>query len=388
MPPQRPILIAGAGIGGLTLALALARHGMSAAIIERAPALEEIGAGIQITPNAGRILDELGLGQALDTAGLRPDAIRLIDGRTGRAITHMPLGDAAENRWGAPYRLIHRARLQSVLANAVASAGVEIRLATELIDVAQTEDRVIVHVRNTRGDETVATPALIGADGLRSTVRARLGRPTPVFSGQVAWRAVAAVRTGNEAAVWLGPEAHLVTYPVEQRGTLNLVATAQGTSPDRGWGTPASTQEAGAAFSAWTPTIRQLIASAGPWLKWPLYELPQLSSWSEGRITLLGDAAHAALPHMAQGAAMAIEDAAVLANQLVRWPAEPKQAFTAYEKLRKPRVTAVQRTSRQNGQIYRMGGLMALARDTALRAMGPNRLMSRFDWVYGYRPDS
>ncbi len=381
MPAARPILIAGAGIGGLTLAISLAKKGVPALVVERAPRLDDVGAGIQISPNASRVLDRLGLGPDLDEAGVQPKAIRMIDGKSGAPLAQIPLGFAAERRWGAPYRMIHRAALQRILAAAAAKAGVEIRLGTELVDFAETEKGVVAHLRTRAGDDAIAAPALIGADGVRSLVRTRMGGETLRFSGQVAWRATVAVPARAETGVWLGPGAHLVTYPVDRAGTLNLVAVTKGSTPGDGWALPGDRDVLMRAFRGWALPVQKLLAAAEIWMTWPLYD--GSAARGSGVVTLLGDAAHPVLPHLAQGAAMAIEDAAVLARRLKDMP--PAQAFRAYELARRERTAAVQAAARRNGDIFRMSGPAAFARDAALRIMGSERLAARFDWVYGHR---
>jgi len=384
MPAARPILIAGAGIGGLTLAISMARRGIETAVIERAPRLEEVGAGLQISPNASRVLDRLGLGPELDEDGIHPDCIRLIDGHSGRPLAQIPLGFSAERRWGAPYRLIHRAHLQTILARAATDAGVPIRLGTELVDFDETGHGVAAHLRGPGGKKTVEAAGLVGADGTRSLVRTKLGGEAPRFSGYSAWRATVQLGGRRETGIWIGRGAHLITYPLDRSGTLNLVAVTRGAAKNTGYASPGRRDELLQAFADWAPPVQTLLKSAAAWANWPLYE-GGATKWSESAVTLIGDAAHPLLPHMAQGAAMAIEDAAVLAARLGDTPHNPLLAFRDYETARSKRIAAVQAASRRNGTIFRMGGPGAFARDTALRLMGQDRLMARFDWLYGYR---
>lgn len=384
MALTRPILIAGAGIGGLTLALLLARKGIKAVLIERAPRLEEVGAGIQLSPNASRVLDRLGLGPALDEAGVQPTHIRLIDGKSGAPLAQIPLGFAAERRWGAPYRLIHRAALQQILARAAEKAEVDLRLGTELVDFAATAKGVVAHLRSANVDESLGASALVGADGVRSRVRTRMGAPDLTFSGQVAWRATISLPSPLETGVWLGPGAHLVTYPIDHSGTLNLVAVTRGKLSSANWSQTGSRSELLAAFKGWAPPVQRLLDTADIWLTWPLFD-GRPAKIGEGRVTLIGDAAHPVLPHLAQGAGLAIEDAAVLAARLEEVPDDPAAAFRAYENERAARTASVQSAARRNGEIFRLSGVAAFARDAVLRVLGPERLMARYDWVYGYR---
>ena len=381
---KRPILIAGAGIGGLSLALLLARKGIKAVLVERAPRLEEVGAGIQLSPNASRILDRLGLGPALDEAGIQPARIRLIDGKIGTPLTQIPLGFDAERRWGAPYRLIHRAALQQILLHAAVKAEVDLRLGTELVDCAATAKGVVAHLRSTDIDESFGAGALVGADGVRSRVRTGLESVGVNFSGQIAWRTTVHLPAPLETSVWLGPGAHLVTYPIDRSGTLNMVAVTRGKESSNGWSQTGSRAELMAWFAGWSPQVRRLLETADTWLTWPLYS-GRPAKIGEGRVTLIGDAAHPVLPHLAQGAGLAIEDAAVLAARLEEFPDDPATAFRAYENERSSRTAAIQNASRRNGEIFRLSGAAAFARDTVLRFLGPERLMARYDWVYGYR---
>lgn len=387
MPAPRPILVAGAGIGGLTLAIALARRGFPALVLERAPKLDEIGAGLQLSPNASRVLDRLGLGPEIDEAGIQPDGIRMINGQTGRPVAHMKLGFATERRWGAPYRLIHRAKLQSILARAAVKEGLSIRLGTELLDFTETGDGVEARVRTNFGESTIAGAALVAADGVRSRVREVLGGPDLRFSGQIAWRAVLKGGARRETSLWLGPGAHLVTYPVDRSGALNVVAVTKGEAAGDGWATPGDGGRLAELFGGWAEPVRGLLHSVEGWVTWPLYDADGPPQWSAGPVTLIGDAAHPVLPHMAQGAALAIEDAAVLAARLAETPDDLAGAMRAYEAERTPRAMAVQTAARRNGEIFRLRGLAAKARDTALRLMGEERLLARFDWIYGYRAE-
>lgn len=385
MVQKHPILIAGAGIGGLTLALDLARRGMAVSVIERSPVLREVGAGLQLSPNASRILDALGLGPALDRAGTRPGAVRLLDGRSGKSIVSLPLGHTAEARWGAPYRVIHRADLQGILVEAAAAEGVTIQLGTELVDFAETDAGVLAHVRSIDGDETKTSAVLVGADGINSAVRRRLGGSAPEFSGQIAWRATLTMDSRNETGLWFGPGGHLVSYRLNSANLMNLVAVTAGSPSGDEWASPADPEELTRTFAAWAKPVRTLILAARPWTRWPLYDLKPTTLWGAGRVTTLGDAAHAMLPHLAQGAAMAVEDAVALGSLLAQSAGEPQTALRRYETSRQPRTAAAWSAARRNGRIYRMSGPAAFARDSAFKVMGAERLSARLDWLYSYR---
>jgi salicylate hydroxylase len=382
MSAKRPILIAGAGIGGLTLAISLARKRKPSIVFERAPVLEEIGAGLQLPPNASRLLDALGLGPALDEAGMRPGEARVLDGRGDRLLSSMPLGRDGEQRWGAPYRMIHRAALQKVLVAAAKKAGVDIRLGAEFIDYTETEKGVSASFRTADGTETFEGCALIGSDGVRSMVRAKLGGGDLVFAGHLAWRAVTKFSARNEVSVWLGPRAHLVTYPLDKSGLLNVVVCTPGSAnPDD---EHQNATRMRTLFRDWCSPVRTLIDASEFGAPWPLYD-GIAKCMGKGPVTLIGDAAHPILPHMAQGAALAIEDAALLAARLVNMPGDPAFAMRAYERERAERVTAVQTLSRRNGELFRMSGVGAMARNGVLRALGPKAMMTQMDWVYSYQ---
>src|ERR1700754_974524 len=223
----RPILIAGAGIGGLTLAIALAKRGIRSVVAERAPVLEEIGAALQLGANSSRLLEALGLGPAIDAAGIRPGDVRIMDGKNDRLITTMPLGAEGEKRWGAPHRVIHRAALQRILAEAAQADDLDLRLGLEFADHSESIDGVPAVFRSAAGNQTVAARALIGADGVRSAVRTKIGGGSLKFSGRVAWRATTKHSARAEITVWFGPGAHFLTYPLDKSGTLNIVAVTQ-----------------------------------------------------------------------------------------------------------------------------------------------------------------
>lgn len=388
------ILIAGAGIGGLTAALCLARAGFRVRLIERAEVLEEVGAGLQISPNASTVLRDLGLLPALAADALAPRAIHIRRARDGATLARLPVEDA-EARWGAPYLLVHRADLQRALVAAVVREP-DIKLETGISLAGFAEHENGVEIAALHGDVRVSYDAdgLIGADGLRSFVRARLsGAFLPDRAERVAFRAlveaerVAGALSAPESALWLGRKAHLVHYPLRGGKVINVVAVVDEpmTIDWRNfWSEPIEPRAVAARFAAFDPMIGDLIRGAKDWRRWPLVERPPLPQWCKGCIALLGDAAHPMLPFLAQGAAQAIEDAAALAQALSAHEAIPR-AFAAYEATRRARATRVQADSRRQATIYHLSGPAALARDLAMRAMGPQRLLKRYDWLYRTR---
>lgn len=388
-------LIAGAGIGGLTAALALGRAGFEVALFERAAVLEEFGAGIQLTPNATRVLATLDALESVRSRALAPRAIRILRGRDGACLSTLPLR-AAEARWGAPYLVIHRADLQRALVERIArepniklATGVEVGgLASDASGVTLGVKRGLVGLKE-RGD------FLIGADGLRSIVRERLGlggRDEALFSGRVAFRAqiesglVPAQMREPEVTLRLGAKAHLVHYPLRNGAVINIVAVIENgwraKKGDDPWDGEADRASLDRAFAPWAPEARALIACAREWRAWPLYDRTAIARFASERVALLGDSAHPLLPFLAQGAAQAIEDAGSLADCLKDAP-DPAEALAAYSRRRAPRAARVQAEARAQARLYHLSGPLALGRDIGMRALGPERLLKRYDWLYG-----
>jgi salicylate hydroxylase len=393
------IMIAGAGIGGLTAALALAQQGFRVMLFDQAEKLEEAGAGIQLAPNATRILTGLGLAGRLEASIVRPFAIRLRSGASGREIAVMPLDGAALESYGAPYWVIHRADLQKALtAAATDEPRITLTLDTALDDIATGKSSVRATVRRRGPGPTTADydgTMLIGADGLWSRLRTLLGDATaPRFAGRGAFRAIApaeqlpACDRQPVINVWFGAGGHVVHYPVRAGAAVNIVAVCGGGWQSTAWSTGAGRDEVLERFPApaWAPAIRNLLAAPERWQKWALYDRAPLRSWGVGPVTLLGDAAHPMLPFLAQGAAMAIEDAAVLARELVRSPDDRVAALRRYETARRPRTAHVQHAARHNDFHYHLHQPAAFVRDAALRTLSGRRLLAQYDWIYRWRP--
>jgi salicylate hydroxylase len=417
------VLIAGAGIGGLTAALALGHRGIGVTLLEQAEKLEEAGAGIQLSPNATRVLVNLGLAERLSAAIVEPSAIRVRSAPSGRDIATMRLGAAMLERYGAPYWVVHRADLQKALTEAIAeqpqitltlgatvdnftigragvSAGVSFPLpdrcpADAAHDGKNAMDRQSRGLRRDgAGRMDYHAAALIGADGLWSRLHALLGAgATPRFAGRSAFRAIipAAQLPPPERQpivnLWIGPDGHLVHYPVRAGAAVNIVAACGGRWQSSGWNTRVGRDELLERFppAAWAPA-RQLLAAPEHWQKWPLYDREPSTSWGQGPVTLLGDAAHPMLPFLAQGAAMAIEDAAVLARELARSPVDCAAALRSYESERRPRTARVQREARRNDFGYHLQQPAAFIRDVIMRALGGERLLAQYNWIYQWQP--
>lgn len=394
----RHALIAGAGIGGLTAALCLSRIGWRVTLLERAPLLEEAGAGLQLSPNASRILADLGVLSRLEGASLEPRAIRIRRGRDAALLALLPL-DKAEQTWGAPYCVALRTDLQRALIECVARApNILLLTGTAVAGFAAAGETVTVAAKQGLTSVKFEGDCLIGADGVQSFVRKRLLEPAADdlrFSGNEAWRAlVPAERVSRdllqpETNLWLGPDAHVVHYPLRGGTIVNLaviLGKAQNPQSKTGsktdsWSNSGDADFITQRFSKWHPLVRGLIENASNWQTWPLFEHAPLSGWTAGHIALLGDAAHPMLPFLAQGAAQSIEDAFALSDALAS-EGSIDRALAAYAAVRLGHTAKVQKASHQQGVIYHLAGPAAMTRDFAMRALGPNRMLARNDWLY------
>ena len=396
MASSRTVIIAGAGIGGLTAALTVARHGYRVVLLEQAERLEETGAGIQLSPNASRVLIGLGLRERLAPHVAVPQELTVANARSGRVLARAPLGAAAEQRYGAPYWIIHRGDLQSALREAVeANPDIALRLGARVDDFATHRDGVTVAAHSPRETIEERGVALIGADGLWSRLRGRLGHAAaPRFAGHTAWRALVpadavmgalSVTTIN---LWFGRGGHVVYYPVKGGRLINVVAIMRDDWREPGWSAPGLRNEILAGFHprAWRGPPREILCAADGWLKWALFDAAPLPYWSRGPATLLGDAAHPMLPFLAQGAAMAIEDAAELGQCMGQAIQDPAGAMRIYEQRRLARTARAQREARRNGVFYHGSVVPGFMRSLAIAAMGGERLISRYDWLYGWTP--
>jgi len=386
--PESQYLIAGGGIGGLTAALALARHDLTATVLERSDFRDESGAGIQLGPNATRLLERLGLLDAIEQVAFRPSAIFIFDGLSGKRLAEIPLGTYVEARYGAPYLTLHRADLHAALhAACKASETVTLSPRFDLTGVEETERRVNAIAAD---GQVAEAPALIGADGIWSQIRALIApKARLLFTGATAWRTL--LPRGElthpfdapVVSVWFGPNTHLVHYPVRGGKELNVVAVIEGGSDTRGWNQTGDAGVLRSAFVDWCTESKTLLEKAPSWRCWSLYRLTSLQSWTSGRVTLLGDAAHPVLPYLAQGAALAIEDAVTLAKCLKEFKGDALTAFPRYEAARKQRAARVAERSEQSGKHYHMAGALRVARNLMLRYRPGERLLGRFDWLYG-----
>ena len=390
------VVVAGAGIGGLTAALALARTGREVLVLERAAALNEVGAGLQLSPNACHCLAGLDVLETVRARAFEPEAIRIRSADNAGDLTRLPLGATVERRYGAPYLVVHRADLQQALFDAAnAEPSIEISFGQSIASVEQRGDGLPQVITNDTSGQRRSHEAslLVGADGVWSSVRNSIaGHETARFSGRTAYRAtvpsdMVSPDLLNETGLWLGSHAHLVHYPVRQGREFNIVAIVAENWTEQTWSAPADREALLQRFSGWAPEARELLATPDSWLKWALCGVPASGPWVSERTALLGDAAHGMLPFAAQGAAMAIEDAVVLASLLKSNETDIASALLTYERVRRPRVAKVQSLAQQNGKIYHLGGPLAFARNTVMRMTAPDRLAARMDWIYSWRPD-
>jgi salicylate hydroxylase len=387
------VVIAGGGIGGLAAAVACAQRGLPVQLLERAAQLSEVGAGIQIGPNVSRILQAWGLGAALAQVAAFPEQLQARDAQTGQVLGTLTLGARAQATYGAPYATIHRADLQGLLHRAAQSAGVDLLLGQTVQGWRGTEAGLQV---NTAQGLSLQARALIGADGVWSAVRQQLLGDAPArFTGHLAYRALVAQADlpahlrSDQVTVWMGPQLHVVHYPVRSGQWLNLVAIVHGVKPEQAddWDQAGHTQMLMQAMGAVGKDLHERLASVPAWRQWVLHDRAPMAGaheMSRGRVALLGDAAHPMRPYLAQGAGMAIEDAQALAQSLSTGSASVIQQLQAYAEQRWARNARVQARAIRNGRIFHAAGPVAWGRNLSMRLMG-ERLMD-VPWLYGGGP--
>jgi 2-polyprenyl-6-methoxyphenol hydroxylase-like FAD-dependent oxidoreductase len=385
------VAVVGAGIGGLSAAVGLRQAGFEVDVYEQAPRLTEVGGGINIGPNASRVLYRLGLGEALDREAVRPASTHQRRWQDGRTLQRAPLNPRCEEVYGAPHLTLHRADLLSIIAS---SFPIErVHLGHRLVGLTDKGDRVEAWFDD--GARATAD-VLVGADGIHSAVRAiLLGDEAPRFAGCVAYRGlvpferIADLELEIGSQSWVGPGGHLVHYFVARGRLLNFVGwTEHDTWNREDWTDRVTVAKALAAFGGWHPQVRRIIAAAETCFVWALFDREPLPRWSLGRTTLLGDACHPMYPFMGQGAAQSIEDGATLAACLVAGADDPAAALQRYERLRLPRVTRLQEMSRANKTRFHLpDGPPQEARDAEWARAG-DRSPEALRWLYGFDPSA
>jgi salicylate hydroxylase len=387
-----PVLIVGAGIGGLTCALSLLQRGIDVEVYEQATELREIGAGVQISANGTRVLNSLGLAHALDACSVRPDAKEIRHWRSGRTWKLFDLGVVSEQRYGAPYLFIHRGDLHRLLADAVQAHKPEaIHVGARCIGLESSAGAVRLRLEDGRSPQG---RLLIGADGVHSAVRAAVfGAARPEFTGLMAWRGVIprerlpAGRMPLAGTNWIGPGRHVVHYPLRRGELLNFVGVVERDDWQiESWTAQGTREECLADFAGWHGDVCRLIEAIDVPFKWALMTRAAMSRWSEGRVTLLGDACHATLPMLAQGAVMAIEDGIVLARCLAKYGADHETAFARYEAARLLRTTRVVDGSAENARRFHNPRLAdeGGAEDWIAAEWSEPKIEQRYDWLFTY----
>lgn len=389
---QTRVAIVGAGIGGLAAALALLRRGIEVRLYEQARELREVGAGVQITPNGSRVLIELGLEKELLRLGTRTRGKTNYLWNTAQSSPFMTLGDKASEQYGSPYLTFHRADLHGLLLAAVQAMRPDaVQLGTTCTSIRQTEDGVQLQFAD---GTNVVEQVVVGADGIHSRVRQALfGADNAEFTGCMAWRGLIPAEGIRGAidleggSMWLGPTAHIVTYPVRQGALLNFIGMVDRDDwHSESWTEAGTTEECLRDFEGWHPHVLQMVRNIAVPYKWALRVRAPLPQWTVGRVTLLGDACHSTLPFLSQGANMAIEDGLVLARCLSEDPQQPERALQRYESARRERTARITRNSaEQVGRVHNPElADPAAARQYIDREWSGARVDDRYKWIYGY----
>lgn len=382
-----PILIVGGGIGGLAAALALVRKGYRTHVLEQAPEFKEIGAGIQLGPNVFKLFDRLGLTERVSRIATFPPTLLMMDCITAEVVTRIPLGEEFLNRFHHPYALIHRADLLDVLVEACReSEAITLETSRKVTALRDHGNRVSV---STQEGPTYEGAALIGADGLWSTIRALLlhdGKPR--VSGHIAYRAVIPTEEVPEdmrwpdMAFWAGEKTHLVHYPIRAGKLTNLVAVFHSNRYEEGWDSYGDPAELHERFADKCEPVRRMLSKIETWRMWVLCDREPVKCWTRGRVALLGDAAHPMLQYLAQGGCMAVEDAMCLADQLGQTGGDFERAFQAYNQMRYLRTARAQLMARLYGEVYHASGVAREVRNQVLSQRTPQQAYDGLAWIY------
>jgi len=383
-----PVLIVGGGIGGLAAALALARKGMKSRVLEQAPEFKEIGAGIQLGPNVFKMFARLGLTEEVSRIAWFPDRLVMMDCVTATEVTRITLGEDFRAAFKFPYAVIHRADLhQAILEACRASGAVSLETTRKVTGVAERADGVTITLAD---GSTIDGAALIGADGLWSTIRQYVvGDGDPRVSGHIAYRAVLATEEVPETmrigsmVIWAGEKTHLVHYPLRGGELTNLVAVFHSNKYEEGWDSYGDPAELHERFAGTCAQVRTMLGKIEEWRMWVLCDREPINDWCRGRVTLLGDAAHPMLQYLAQGACMAIEDAVCLADKAVERQGDFASAFRDYNMQRYLRTGRVQIMARVYGEFYHASGVARELRNITLGARSQADGIAGMQWLYG-----
>ena len=385
---SQTVLVAGGGIGGLAAALALARRGFAVKVLEQAAEIGEIGAGVQLAPNAFAAFDALGVGAGARSRAVFTERMVMMDATDASLVGEIPLGPAFRERFANPYAVIHRADVhQSLLEGVRELAGIEVLTSTRALHLEQSADAVTVFDANGRAHRGTA---LVGCDGVKSAVRAQLVGDEVRVSGHVVYRAVVDAAefpqdlAWNAAAVWAGPNCHLVHYPLRGGEQYNVVVTFHSREAES-WGVrEGSRDEVLSYFDGVCERARQLLHLPKSWKRWATADREPIDHWSHGRVTLLGDAAHPMLQYLAQGACMALEDAATLGEALRATGDDLVEAFALYQRSRVARTARVVLMTREMGRLYHARGVERLVRNDLWKGRPPERFYDALEWLYGW----
>jgi 2-polyprenyl-6-methoxyphenol hydroxylase-like FAD-dependent oxidoreductase len=383
-----PVIVAGGGIGGLAAALALSLGGTAVTVLEKASVLGEIGAGIQLGPNAFNCFDALGIGDAARAMAVFIDSLRLMDAMSAEEIARIPLDAPFRARFGNPYAVVHRAELHKVLLTACeAQPGISFRIGSEVVRYEQDGGTITAFLRT---GATVRGRALIGADGLWSNIRRQIvGDGAPHVSGHTTYRSVIPTEhmpedlRWNAATLWAGPKCHIVHYPLSGWRVFNLVVTYHNHAPEPVAGKPCDEAEVMRGFGHVHPRAQEIIRRGSDWRMWVLCDREPIQNWIDGRAVLLGDAAHPTLQYMAQGACMALEDGVALAEEMQVHDGDVELALPAYQRRRMLRTARIQLQSRAVGEhIYHPAGAHAALRNAVMRDKSPEDWLDTLGWLY------
>jgi len=388
----KKFIVVGGGIGGLAAAVALSQQGVHVTVLEQATELGEIGAGVQLGPNAFAALDALGVGENARKRAVFTERLIMMDAVDGSEVGSFPVGQAFRDRFKNPYAVIHRADIHTSMLEATQRSNlIQVETSTKVVSVLQDDQGVTAVDQNGR---IFKADALVAADGVRSVIREKLFNDPPRISGHVVYRAVVPVAEMpldlqiNAPVVWAGPDCHLVHYPLRDGQQYNLVVTFHSRDEEE-WGvTDGSKEEVLSYFDGICPRARQMLHLPKTWRRWATADRNPLEKWGDGRVTMLGDAAHGMLQYMAQGACMAIEDAVTLGQAMKHCQGDVVKTFQLYEKSRIPRTARVVLSAREMGRLYHAKGVERLVRNQLWEGRTPERFYDALEWLYGWRAEN